>query len=130
MPQPLDDMLPRRPVLYLVLMDTGERDDNGSGEAARVRDEITAALLDSGDIARTFEAKQVPSQTGNVRRVYWQHSMLLLDGKLCWIEVWRSWLRRSMRFNCPRRRKDGCGRWSGRKGVRPRASPGPAFCSR
>ena len=55
MPQPLDDMLPRWPLLYPVLMDAGERDDSGSGEAARVRDEITAPLLDSGDIARTFE---------------------------------------------------------------------------
>ena len=55
MPIPLDDMLARWPVLHPELMDAGEQDDNGPGEAARVRDEITAALLDSGDIARTFE---------------------------------------------------------------------------
>ena len=55
MPQPLDDMLPRWPVLYPVLMDTGEQDDSGPGEAARVRDEITAPLLHRGDIARTFD---------------------------------------------------------------------------
>ena len=49
-------MLPRWPVLYPALMDAGERDDNGPRrEAARVRDEIAAALLGNGDIARTFE---------------------------------------------------------------------------
>ena len=55
MPIPLDDMLARWPVLYPELMGAGEQDDNGPDEAARMRDEITAPLLDSGDIARTFE---------------------------------------------------------------------------
>ena len=55
MPIPLDDMLARWPVLYPELMGAGEQDDNGPDEAARIRDEITAPLLDSGDIARTFE---------------------------------------------------------------------------
>ncbi len=27
----------------------------------------------------------VPSQTGNVRRVYWRQLMLLLEEKLCWV---------------------------------------------
>ena len=27
----------------------------------------------------------VPGQTGNVRRVYWQQSMLLLEEELCWV---------------------------------------------
>ena len=55
MPQQLEAMLARWQELYPEIVGATERDDNGPAEAERVRDEITAPLLDSGDIARTFE---------------------------------------------------------------------------
>ena len=54
MPQPLDDVLAKWTVMYPEI--TGAiQDANGPGQAARIREAVVAPLLDSGDIAQTFE---------------------------------------------------------------------------
>ena len=55
MPQPLDDVLAKWTVMYPEITGAIEPDDDGPGQAARIREAVVAPLLDSGDIAQTFE---------------------------------------------------------------------------
>ena len=55
MPQPLDDVLAKWTVMYPEITGASEPDDDGPDAAASMRSKVIAPLLDSGDIAQTFE---------------------------------------------------------------------------
>ena len=53
--QPLEVILDKWPILYPEISGSGESDGSGPDEAARIREEVVAPLMDCCDIARTFE---------------------------------------------------------------------------